>query len=163
MQYFEKVRLIKLTRAFSFQTSGSCFNMLFPCWNWEACWHVLLVYKTFTNRPSTHGCGIHVKIEELYFVSIHAAPVSGEAGPGPGSCFPSVYLSWCQQQRWPWSWTSPHQARPALPCPAVLYTHKQGRSYLLLVQMLKMYAMNVLKFFEEDIFLICFCLLKKSH
>ena len=30
--------------AFSFQTLGSCLNMLFPCWNWEACRLVLLVH-----------------------------------------------------------------------------------------------------------------------
>ena len=54
---------------------------------------------------------------------------------------------------------------PGPPCPAQLcctHTNKEDHTFYLL-KVLEMYAMNVLKFFEEDIFLICFCLLKKSH
>ena len=74
--------------------------------------------------------------------------MSGEAGPGPGSCFP-LFIYPDASSSADRDLEHP-RTRPALPRPAVLYTHKQGRSYLLLVQMLKMYAMNVLKFFEED-------------
>ena len=49
----------------------------------------------------------------------------------------------------------PHQARPALLC--CTHTNKEDHTFYLL-KVLKMYAMNVLKFF-----LIFFCLLKKSH
>ena len=146
MQYFEKVPsslLIKLTRAFSFQTSGSCFNMLFPCWNWEACRHVLLVYKTFTNRPSMWYLW---QDEELYFVSIHAAPVSGEAGPGPGSCFP-LFIYPDASSSADRDLEHP-RTRPALPRPAVLYTHKQGRSYFYLLKVKIVSVQWMYKYFE---------------
>ena len=123
--------LIKLTHAFSFQTLGSCLNMLFPCRNWEACRLVLLVYKTFTNLLHMDEVSMSKLSNSTRLHSCSSCVWRG--GSGPTKLLSSVYLSWCQQQqqRWPWSWTSPHQAMPC-PAPPSCAVHTQTRKIILL-------------------------------